>query len=98
MCYSITNWGLSSRASETTETSGTDISESCRPLFKTPGILILPKVYILEILKIGNRNTSLFVSKGEIVPSLVTDKSSHFIKKSIHYSGIKLFNSLPLTI
>lgn len=42
------------------------LPKSCKPLFKSPGILTLSSTYILVILKFVTLNGNLFVTNGEL--------------------------------
>ena len=83
-----------------------DSRSSCRQLFKNLGILPLQSQYILSLLSFVVRNTHQFTNNLEIHnintryninlhPPLLNLTLS---QKGAHYSGIKLFNHLPVQI
>ena len=83
-----------------------DSRSSCRQMFKNLGILPLQSQYILSLLSFVVRNTDQFTNNLEIHnintryiinlhPPLLNLALS---QKGAHYSGIKLFNHLPVQI
>src|SRR5215469_3167191 len=79
---------------------------SCRDLFKKLNILPLHSQYILSLLLFVVKNMDIFTINSD-VHSINTRHRSDLhpplvkltkYKKGVHYSGIKIFNSLPLSI
>jgi len=79
---------------------------SCRQLFKQLQILSLPSQYIFSLLVFVNKNRGLFQSNSEI-----HDMNTRFnhnlhlpstnltlVQKAVLFSGIKMYNHLPLNI
>jgi hypothetical protein len=77
---------------------------SCRQLFKKPEILPLQSQYIFSVLLFVVKNNGLYTNNQEI--HNITTRSSinlhppvrklTVFQKGAYYSGIKLFNHLPL--
>lgn len=80
--------------------------DTCRPLFKTLGILPLPSQYILSLLLFVVTNKQLFLLNSQIY-SIHTRHSDDLhlpqtgltlVQKGVAYSGCKIYNHLPLHI
>ena len=80
---------------------------SCRYLFKKLQILPLTSQYILSSLMFAVQNKVFFLNKQWKITVSTLDKEIAytflkqtwpFIKKRAYYSGIKIFNNLPLEI
>jgi len=80
--------------------------DSCHELFKKLQILPLSSQYILSLLMFAVKNRELFKSNSDIhhigtrynndlyLPST----QLNLFQKGVYYSGIKIYNHLPLSI
>jgi hypothetical protein len=89
-----------------THITGAGRYDSCRQLFKKLAILPLQSQYILSLLIFVIKNKSDFVENSDIHE--INTRSSHnlhlpaakltLMQKGVLFSGIKIYNQLPLNI
>jgi hypothetical protein len=86
--------------------TGRNARASCRPLFKSLGILTLPSQYILSLMRFLSQNIETYVSNSSVHEFNTRNKSKLHMpnvnlslsQKGVHYARIKIFNKLPKSI
>jgi len=112
--YGIIFWGISSYSSHIFRLQkkavriimGLRTRDSCREPFKHVGILLLQSQYILSLMTFVAENRSLFHINSEMHGIITRQKFCLYrpqanltlYQKEVHYSGVKVFNTLPLNI
>jgi hypothetical protein len=114
LSYGIIFWGSSSHSEEIFKIQKRIIriimnsrkNASCWQLFKTLNILPLPSQYIFLILLFVTKNKDQFVSNSQVhqintrqTPNLYVPTANMAIyQKGVYYSGIKIYDHLPMAI
>ena len=111
MSYGIIFWGNSSASVKAFRIQkriirtmmGSRNRDSCRPLFKSLGILPLPSMYIFALLRFVTQNRDHFVTNSEF--HNINTRQQYYLhlplpnlkkyQTGVFYMGIKLFNGLP---
>ena len=112
--YGIIFWGISSHSEEIFKIQKRIIriimnsskNASCRQLFKELNILPLQSQYIFSILLFVTKNKDQFLSNSQVhqintrqITNLYVPAANLAIyRKSVYYSGIKIYNHLPTAI
>jgi hypothetical protein len=84
--------------------TGSTSRASCKPLFKTLGILTLPSQYILSLITFLAKNLEYFTFQSSIheintrrkvrLQKPIANLTSYH--RDVYYAGIKTFNALPV--
>ena len=86
--------------------TGSNTRVSCRPLFKSLGIMTLPSQYILTLMRFLSQNIEMYVTNGSVHELNTRNKLKLYVpnvnlslrQKGVHYASIKIFNKLPKSI
>ena len=86
--------------------TGSNARASCRPLFKSLGILTLPSQYILSLMRFLSQNIEMYVSNSSVhefntrnkLKVLIPNVNLSLHQKGGHYASIKIFNKLSKSI
>ena len=111
MVYGIIFWGNSINSNKiflqhkriVKTILGINPRSTCKPHFKTLGILTMPSQYLLSFMEFLVNNLAYFSLNGEIHNKLTRNRKCLYVpqvnlplyKKGVHYMSIKIFNSLP---
>jgi len=87
-------------------TTGSRNKDSCRTLFKQLGVVPLKSQYIFSSSFISLKNMDHFTTNYDIhnIPTrrnknfLLLSASLSIYQQGVHYSGVKLFNRLPIEL
>ena len=86
--------------------TGSTFRASCKPLFKTLGILTMPSQYILSLMTFLANNLEYFTFQSSIheintrgrvqMQKPIANLTSY--QRGVYYASIKTFNALPVYI
>jgi hypothetical protein len=86
--------------------TGSNTRVSCRPLFKSLGIMTLPSQYILTLMRFLSQNIEMYATNGSKHELNTRNKLKLYVpnvnlslqQKGVHYASIKIFSKLPKSI